>query len=54
MEVENFEKRDSMTETVPQPAMGNRENNNQAPVKIIFLKSPENGLWELEQSLLWQ
>ena len=33
MEVENFEKRDSMTETVPQPAMGNRENNNQAPVK---------------------
>lgn len=33
MEVENFEKRDSMTETVPQPAMGNRENSNQAPVK---------------------
>lgn len=33
MEVENFVKRDSMTETVSQPTMGNVENNNQEPVK---------------------
>lgn len=41
MEVENFEKKDSMTETVPQPTMGTGGNNNQAPVKNNLPKISE-------------